>query len=407
MAPKTSMFHIATFNLHKKKTLPIERNEKMEETIEKLKISPLFNLSLSSKELFHSNFLYWIGHTYPSEFGNEFSKYLNEKSEDIRISGIFRERENIDLSFNYSNGQEVLIENKVKSVPHIGQLAKYSEKHTNSKNYILLSLSEPLFFQSKKKLDINGATWSYLSYSDLQVMLQSISERISNEYHKQIIIDYCEFICGLVKINEHCKIDEEELFDFHSIKTNELYRNLINIRLHDFYLKKKYEVLAFEIYKKLNERGKNLTDFSLPLNWDNKTPIIFIGYGMTRSLGLMDLKYLISPNIALGIQIQGEHYRMVVEDTNGTIAKEIKEELENKENNLWFDFSKTFPNAKVYPKPAKGFNKYGETFFYKSVKLGTKLKIKDIVNTVLSDVKRIESNIEKIKTIITKVNKRS
>lgn len=51
----------------------------MNETIEKLKISPLFNLSLSSKELFHSNFLYWIGRTYPSEFGGIFSKYLNEK----------------------------------------------------------------------------------------------------------------------------------------------------------------------------------------------------------------------------------------------------------------------------------------------------------------------------------------
>lgn len=373
----------------------------MKETIEKLKISPLFNLSLSSKELFHSNFLYWIGRTYPSEFGGIFSKYLNEKPEDLSITEIFRERENIDLSFNYSNGQEVLIENKVKSVPYIGQLAKYSEKHTYSKNYILLSLSEPMFFQSQEKLDINGATWYYLSYSDLQVMLQSMSERISNEYHRQIIFDYCEFICGLVEINEHCKIDEEELFDFHSFKTNKLYRNLFDIRLHDFYLKKKYELLAFEIYKKLNERGKNLNAFSLPLNWDNEVPIIFMGYGMTRSLGLMDLKYLISPNIALGIQIQGEHYRMVVEDSNGKIAKKIKDELEN---SLWFDFSKTFPKTKVYPKPENGFNKYGETFFYKSVKIGTKLKIKDIVDIILSDVERIESNFKKIETIITQAN---
>ena len=28
--------------------------------IEILKTSPMFNLSLSSKELFHSNFLYWL-----------------------------------------------------------------------------------------------------------------------------------------------------------------------------------------------------------------------------------------------------------------------------------------------------------------------------------------------------------
>ncbi|MGM0582765.1 MAG: PD-(D/E)XK nuclease family protein [Bacteroidota bacterium] len=374
----------------------------MKETIEKLKKSPLFNLSLSSKELFHSNFLYWIGHNYPSEFGGLFSKYLNGQPRDLSITEIFREKGNIDISFNYSNGQEVLIENKVKSVPYIGQLVKYSEKHTTWKNYILLSLSEPLFFQSQDRLQINGATWHYLSYSDLQVMLQKLSVKISNEYHRQIINDYCEFIGGLIEINEHCEISDEELFDFHSISSNQLYRELIDIRLHDFYLKKKYELIAFEVYKKLKELGKNLTDFSLPLNWNNEIPIIFMGYGMTRSLGLMDLKYLIAPNIALGIQIQGEHYRMVIEDTTGKIAKKIKNELDN---NLWFDFSKTFPNAKVYPKPEKGFNKYGETFFYKSVKLGTKLKIKDIVSVILSDVERIESNFKEIGEIITQANR--
>ncbi|MCB4205515.1 PD-(D/E)XK nuclease family protein [Deferribacterales bacterium Es71-Z0220] len=371
----------------------------MKETIEKLKNSPLFNLSLSSKELFHSNFLYWIGHNYPLEFGTFFSKFLNEQPENLRIKEIFREKENIDLSFNYSNGQEILIENKVKSVPYIGQLAKYSEKHTNRKNYILLSLSEPMFFQSKSKLEVNGVFWHYLNYSDLQLMLQSLSESINNEYHRQIIIDYCEFISGLIKINEYCKIDREELFDFHSIKTNQLYRELIDIRLHDFYLKKKYELLAYEIYKELDELGKNLTDFSLPLNWNNKKPIIFLGYGMTRSLGLMDLKYLISPNIVLGIQIQGEHYRMVVEDNNSIIAHKIKEKL--LDNKLWFDFSNSFPSARVYPKPEKGFNKYGNTFFYKSVKLGTEFTINKIISTIIKDVEHIEKNINEIRTIIT------
>ena len=376
----------------------------MKETIEKLKKSPLFNLSLSSKELFHSNFLYWLGNTYPLEFGSLFSGFLNKQPEDFSIKEIFREKESIDLSFNYSNGQEVLIENKIKSLPYIGQLAKYSEKHTNWKNYILLSLAEPMFFQSQNKMEINGAIWHYLSYTDLQLMLQPIPERIKNEYHRQLIIDYCEFISGLIKINEYCVIDGEELFDFHSIKTNQLYRQLIDLRLHDFYLKKKYELLAYEIYKKLNKPGKNLTPFSLPLNWNSETPVIYMGYGMTRSLGLMDMKYLIAPNIALGIQIQGEHYRMVVEDTRGKIAGKIKNELAN---DLWFDFSKTFPKSKVYPKPEKGFNKYGETFFYKSVKLGTKLKIKDIVDVILYDIERIEYNFKAIEEIIGVSSKRN
>ena len=41
----------------------MENNEQLtayEKAINYLKTSPMFNLSLSSKELFHSNFLYWI-----------------------------------------------------------------------------------------------------------------------------------------------------------------------------------------------------------------------------------------------------------------------------------------------------------------------------------------------------------
>lgn len=146
-----------------------------------------------------------------------------------------------------------------------------------------------------------------------------------------------------------------------------------------------------------------MTDFSSPLNWHNKSPIIFMGYGMTRGLGLMDLKYLISENIALGIQIQGEHYRMIVEEPVGKIAKRIKGELDS--NDLWFDLAKSFPNEKIYPKPEKGFNKYGETFFYKSVKLGTKMKIRDIVDIILSEVEWIETNFKEIEIIITKADR--
>ena len=40
----------------------------MEITKEILKDSPLFNLSLTNKELFHSNFIAWFGKLYPYMF---------------------------------------------------------------------------------------------------------------------------------------------------------------------------------------------------------------------------------------------------------------------------------------------------------------------------------------------------
>jgi len=368
----------------------------MRETIEKLKGSVLFNLSLSSKELFHSNFLYWIGQNYPKEFGALFVDYLNKKPSDSKIINISREKENIDLSFKYSNNQEILIENKVKSVPYLSQLSKYSKKHTPDRNYILLSLSEPLFFNSEKTIVIDNVTWHFLSYSELRNRLQTIVTKIDIDYHKNIISDYLTFIDGLVEANQLCQIKEDDLFDFHSLEANPIYKSLMDIRLHDFYLKKKYEFLAYEVYKRVTKLSDNVNGFSQPLKWDSNPSLIYTAFGMTNAQGLMDIKYVISKNVALGIQIQGPHYRMFIEDSNGKIAHKNKEEL-GKE--LWFNFDRSFPNERIYPKTEKGFNKYGETFFYKSAKLGIHRKVSDVLDIVLADFNHIHNNLKRFQEI--------
>jgi hypothetical protein len=50
-----------------------------------LKKSPLFNLSLSSKELFHSNFLAWLCENYPNYMGEIISGYLKIKPSEYLI----------------------------------------------------------------------------------------------------------------------------------------------------------------------------------------------------------------------------------------------------------------------------------------------------------------------------------
>lgn len=374
----------------------------MNQTINKLKSSPLFNLSLSSKELFHSNFLFWLGQNYPNEFGLLFRDYITKKTESSSITHIFREKENIDLSFVYSNNQEILVENKVKSIPCLKQLKEYSEKNPN-KNYLLLSLSEPLFFSSQKTLQIGDAIWHYLSYSELKDKLRIAIDGIENSYHRQIVEDYLLFIEGLVEVNSLCQVGGNDLFDFHSLDNNTFYNSLKDIRLHDFYQKKKYELLAFEVYRKLKESNNyiaKLVEFGEELNWESQTPLIYTGFGMARGVGLMDMKYLVAENLTLGIQIQGEHYRMVVEDNNGQIAHRIKEELDN---DYWFDLSRSFPNEKVYPNITRGFNAFGKSFFYKSVKLGSNKSVNEVVEFILKDVELINSNLTEIQRLVAQV----
>ena len=93
---------------------------------------------------------------------------------------------------------------------------------------------------------------------------------------------------------------------------------------------------------------------------------------------------------------------MVIEDSDNKTANKLKDKLNSEENKLWFGFT-SFPDGfesikKVYPQQkGKVFNKFGKNFFYKSVKLGTDLKIKEIIDVILLDVEKIESNFEEMR----------
>jgi len=121
---------------------------------------------------------------------------------------------------------------------------------------------------------------------------------------------------------------------------------------------------------------------------------------MTNSQGLSDIKFKVATNIILGIQIQGENFRLFIEDKDGALAYKVKEIL--LDTNLWFIFSR-FGESEVYPKGLKGFNKYGNTFYYKSVKLGAGFSVEEIVDIVVEYLNQIRSNLSIIKDLICKL----
>ena len=125
--------------------------------IKKLKKSPMFNLSLSSKELFHSNFLAWIAEDeYTKEmfvailelFGldnntaTDYAKGIREQPPRFIVK---REYNNFDFCIcenidNWEKGSKqdaeekipgrvlLVLENKFKSIPYKAQLEKYQKK---------------------------------------------------------------------------------------------------------------------------------------------------------------------------------------------------------------------------------------------------------------------------------------
>ena len=105
----------------------------MEKILEELNKNPMFRLSLGSKELFHSNFLAFLW----EQNHEAFLELLNDLcSSLINVNDLLskkeltldREKENFDICIHHKEGKgkkeiyDIIIENKVKSIPYKEQL---------------------------------------------------------------------------------------------------------------------------------------------------------------------------------------------------------------------------------------------------------------------------------------------
>lgn len=189
-------------------------NDAYTKAIEYLKTSPMFNLSLSSKELFHSNFLYWIWKLDSTAFKCLIANLLNVNPDDLKWGNeweVVREYNSFDLCVKYCDRTEdvdgetkivsgdvlLVIENKVKSIPYKGQLHKYVNKVKEL--YGLLKDGEDIVDKNgktlyyKKEYSFNGDSCSsewpepvkkrygkYCQYKSVKYILLTLSTHFPN-----------------------------------------------------------------------------------------------------------------------------------------------------------------------------------------------------------------------------------
>ena len=164
--------------------------------------SPLFHLSLANKELYHSNFIAWLGDD--DETKPLFIEIIKNLS-NIDLSGkdfvVKREYKNYDLSILFKDNPNpvLVLENKNKSIPSKDQLDKYLEKEKNNQDvkYVLLSLAT----EFPKKDEITKS-WKLVSYACLACFLKDHIDLVKNGYKKQLIEDYISFISLLHKLSQ-------------------------------------------------------------------------------------------------------------------------------------------------------------------------------------------------------------
>lgn len=315
--------------------------------IEELKKSPLFNLSLSSKELFHSNFLAWIFEKDKRNVSEFVCKVLS-----VEVSGepeVCRELHNFDIVLKFEGDFWVVIENKIKSLPDENQIEKYQNKlkkinpHGGSQ-LVILSL-----YQTGDAENVVS-----LGYNSIVDYLQNIP--FGNDiYFKHLLTDYISVLNNLIVLSSQW--DKLKLYDFDTRSAD--YRMLKSVRIHDLFHKIKFYNLRIRLREALEPiEGISFHDFNY----------------FSNSTGAASIRVQIK-KVIVELQIQDYALRLMLMFENEEINAE---KLDNQGciNELFKylelgTLDKVLENQ-LYPKN-KNYNRFGKTLIYKSRKI-----IKDV-----------------------------
>lgn len=421
-----------------------------------LEASPMYNLSLSSKELFHSNFLAWLGNNENTK--QFFVDVINELVENLnlQLSGdwtVKREDDHFDLSIKTKGDKGkylLVIENKVKSLPRKTQLNDYISKNIKGKDektkFLLLTLVDR--YPDKP---IDG--WIKKTYNDLAGIMKKQYKKntISNQYEKSLIEDYIHFILNL---NDLVKEWNKE-----TVFAQKMSVDLP--KLEDLHKK-----LQFGLYcKKLRERIRGISKDKIVVYDDNDIPAdadiddkvcvkVYWDYASLGKEGILDVEIPVTsfcnPQIVVGlntddkgnpmvpfnikIQVEGHDYRHVIE-TNTDIAgdKPLGEDLVKigknhpYTDNTGFDYfivdpSKStwnspkyesvcnkdksiFVSPKLHPVrktkmwPFKSYrDKKKVNFIYQSRTIKDNILIDQVLNNIVDEVIRILDFFQKVST---------
>lgn len=400
------------------------QNEIIINELEELYKNPMFRISLGSKELFHSNFLAFLWDCDKQAFLNVINDLL-PKGKKINVSEllgkeeltIYREKENLDLCICHTENKkeciDIIIENKVKSIPYIEQLDEYrqtaakpQDKDSTAVTYILLTLATE--FPNKEAIERD---WNIITYDQLV-------KAIKQYYHKnnieprlqQYVADYTDFIDKLSALQIVDKFNDEP---FHNPAIIEAYHKK---KLSDLYLKQRGSYFICMLLKKITEAqknnrlgkidikqgaksqasGKNVVD-------NSKNAIIYLASGMNRGKSTITIHiYPKESQSSYALQIEGNQYRhMFIQ--SGLIAKR-NEKIEQHLKNMPFFAQDQLPKLLQEDWQGRGdFNQYQPDCLYKYVTF-EKTTGGQMLDIVVEDIIKVLAYLPECEPIAKKVS---
>jgi len=329
----------------------------LDTTIEKLKSTPLFYLFLSSRELFHSNFWFWLSTLNKAEAIKLFTNKQIEgnitfKREHNESFGEFKSK--VDLLVTDGTLPQIVIENKVKDFPTSEQLDRIKSCFSEpSAEFILTTL----FWTN----DLKFNDWSVRTYRELSEAI--LPENFTtNRYHQDLITDYKEFTLTLATLAEQLNISQE--YDFAISLNKALFNRLNDIKLWEGYQKLRASHLLF-CFNKSNEHKLSAT------------------YSINNQKVTITFQSSINNDYRIGIQIEDNQYRKFI---IGPKHFQFSENL--RKNNIFFNNDWSSPLK-------KNMMSYKPDFKYQYEKIEV-LSFTELFKKVNKDFQIINKEIDEI-----------
>lgn len=311
--------------------------------VRNIEANPLGRLMYGQRELFHSNLLAWLFDTLPAVADSVFQPFTRPGAGVERR--VERERAHLDLIMHWRAHAPLAIENKVFSIPNLGQLKEY-EKVTKAwpeePCLLLLSVSDPGF---------DPGPWQTLSYATLASRLDEALPR-DETYNVATVRKYIELISNLDRlvaavdirsVSEPVWVDEAVL---RAVTSPQMRAALQKAR-------------AQRVARAVNDELRGTTHLA-DSGMSNATPIV---------QSLVEVR-VDGTRLALGWQLQGTQFRRAVvyidsQLQGGSEKKRAKREALSRTHPDLFRFPPFLPQEHA---GRKEFNHYAPGFVYQYVK---------------------------------------
>lgn len=309
-----------------------------------LQQNPMYRLSMSSLELFHSNFLEWLFDIDHEAFLKCFDPTFNNPAactieREYHLGTKEKKQWVTDIAVFEKGKLILIIENKIKSTPSKGQLKYQSELAKEDCKKVLLSLFE--YSVSKDKTD----GFDKVLYKDLCEKIQANYEsyRSSNSY----INDYCEMLNNLQKV-----IDEDPLVkgweDGH-YTAHKFSKKLEIYDMMDAFRKYQAASLVNKFEESIVEKDTTRLPMTCEHSLNHKRACATIAYELNNG------------TLCVGVQVEQDQLRIFFENKDKN-----KEFNTRKADAYWKDW---LVNPLGTGKEEKAYCSYSDSFIYRYEKL--------------------------------------